>query len=377
MIKSFLRRVTYILLYGLYKIYFSIIFDRSFKKGELSYLSKEDFRAWKKSMISMIKEYWCKERCGFILRKIIYSFCNSHFKIIRKTGQCDKNNPIVVLCVKNDLNRIQMLVDHYRKLGVVKFAILDNDSYDGTFQWLFDQPDVDLYQCTEPYQTNVKEGWINRLISYYGFDRWYVVTDSDELVVYRGMENSSISELTMKLDNLGVKRVKAITLDTYSKSAMFSETSNIRADYKWIDSDSYREMPTKAGSYTIRRFTGGPRYRLMNSKIPLDKHPLVFWEKGTVSDNAHFQFPHNRINEAPCLIGILHYKFLKNDLEEYKKRASDKSNFADHGNFYRQYMSFFDEQKQQSFMYEGSVEFSSSEVLKKIKFIEELRIDNK
>ena len=368
-IKIFLKCAFLDLLYIPFKIHVSIVFERSFRKGNLSYLIKEDLVTWKRSMISMIKEYWTKGHCGFIRRKIVYSFCNSYIKIVRKTALCDKNDPIVTLCVKNDIRRIQMLVDHYRKLGVVKFAILDNGSNDGTFEWMLDQPDIDLYQCSETYQTNVKEGWINRLISYYGFDRWYIVTDSDELVVYQDMENKSLSNLTKSLDNIGVKRVKALTLDTYSDTTLFKESVNIRSDYRWIDSNSYIETAVNAGSYRIKRFLGGPRHRLMNSNVPLDKHPLVYWEKGTISDDAHYQFPHDYINEAPCLLGILHYKFIDTDIEEYKKRASKQSKFAGNGVLYRQYMSFFDEQKQQSFMYDGSIEFTSSETLKRIPFV--------
>ena len=59
----------------------------------------------------------------------------------------------------------------------------------------------------------------------------------------------------------------------------------------------------------------------MKSTIPLDKHPLVYWEKGTVSSDAHYQFPHSEINAAPCFMGILHYKFIDTDMKEYRKRA--------------------------------------------------------
>ena len=370
MIKSVIKRILFCLLYFFYKIPLLIIFAVSFWKGELSYLSKEDFRIWRRSMCKMLKEYWVKGHYGLCRRKIVLSFCNSRFEVIRKTAPCDKHCPIVTLCVKNDKKRIQMLVDHYRTLGIVKFAIMDNGSDDGTFEWLLEQQDIDLYQCKRQYQTNVKEGWINRLISYYGFDRWYVVTDSDELAVYQNMETRSLPELTMRLERAGVKRVKAITLDTYSESAAFIESDNIRNDYRWIDSDSYKEMSVRAGGCRIKRFIGGPRYRLMNSKVPLDKCPLVYFEKGTVSDDAHYQFPHNIINDAPCLMGILHYKFLDTDLEEYKRRASAESTFVGHGALYRQYMAFFDGSGRQSFMYDGSVEFVSSESLKMIPFIE-------
>ena len=376
MIKAFLRRIVFTLLYFFYKPLFYIIFEWSFRIGELSYLSKEDFNVWKCSMCSMIKEDWLKGHWGFVLRKIIFSFCMSPFKIIRKTDPCDKNNPIVTLCVKNDIKRIKMLVDHYRTLGVVKFAVMDNGSNDGTFEWLLDQPDIDLYQCMKPYQTYVKEGWINRIISYYGFDRWYIVTDSDEIIVYCNMETESLSNLTKRMDNLGLKRAKALTLDTYCKTSSFKKSENIRNDYKWIDSDSYEEIICDLKTYRIKRFIGGPRYRLMKSMIPLDKHPLVYWDKGTVSDNAHYQFPHDLIDESPCYLGILHYKFIDIDLEEYKNRASKKSAFASHGGFYREYMAFFNEQQQISFMYDGSIEFVSSETLKRIPFIKQSLSDS-
>ena len=320
-IKPFLKQICYPLIYFFYKVVFDIKFAISFRKGELSHLQKEDLAIWKRSMCEMMKEFWVKGHYALIRRKIVFSFCDAQIEVVRKTEPCDKNDPIVTLCVKNDIRRIRMLVEHYRKLGVVKFAILDNGSDDGTFEWLLDQPDIDLYRCLEQYQTFVKEGWINRIISHYGFERWYIVTDSDELAVYMNMEKIPLPELTVKLEALGVKRIKAITLDTYSDKPLFEESTDIRKDFRWIDSDSYKEKTIKLGSYCIRRFIGGPRYRLMKSTIPLDKHPLVYWEKGTVSSDAHYQFPHSEINAAPCFMGILHYKFIDTDMKEYRKRA--------------------------------------------------------
>ena len=370
-IKSFLRRIFYYLTYVLYRAVFGIEFAKAFRKnGELSYIPKEERGVWKRSMCEMVKEYWVKGHYGFRRRKIVFSFCKSHFEVIKRTEPGDKNVPIVALCVKNDVRRVRMLVEHYRELGVTKFAIMDNGSDDGTFEWLSDQPDVDLYRCGAQYQTNVKEGWINRLISYYGFGRWYIVTDSDELAVYPGMEEMPLPELTARLENAGVKRVKAITLDTYSDKPLFEESADIRKDFRWIDSDSYKERTANAGIYRIRRFIGGPRYRLMNSGVPLDKHPLVYWEKGTVSADAHYQYPHDIINDAPCFMGVLHYKFIDADLEKYRERASGRSTFAGNGAFYREYMAFFDGQEGRTMTYDGSVEFNSSEALNKIRFID-------
>ena len=272
-----------------------IVYNRSFKKGELSYLSREDFIVWKKSMLEMLREY-CSAGYNFRIRQVIYTFANSRIEVVRKKKPEAKNNPIVILCIKNDLKRIQMLVEHYRILGVDKFAFLDNGSDDGTFEWLLKQPDIDLFRCYEHYQTAVKEGWINRIVSHYGFDRWYIVTDSDELMVYQGMEDYPLSFLTSILDNSGIKRIKGLTLDTYAEGRLFGKSDNIRRDYRWIDTDSYREIDAVAGNQKIKRFVGGPRHRLMNSTITLSKYPLVYWEKGTISDSAHFQYPHDLLS---------------------------------------------------------------------------------
>lgn len=370
LIKPLLKQICYPLIYLFYKVIFDIKFVVAFRRGELSHLRKEDLTIWKRAMCEMIKEYWVKGLYGLMRRQIVLSFCDAHIEVVRKTEPCDKNNPIVTLCVKNDIRRIRMLVEHYRTLGVVKFAILDNDSDDGTFEWMLDQPDIDLYRCREQYQTFVKEGWINRIISHYGFERWYIVTDSDELAVYKDMEKIPLPELTARLETSGVKRVKAITLDTYSDKPLFEESTDIRKDFRWIDSDSYEEKTAIVGSYRIRRFIGGPRYRLMNSDVPLDKHPLVYWEKGTVSADAHYQFPFKEINAAPCFMGVLHYKFLDADINEYRKRASDQSTFALNGAFYKQYMAFFDCQDRKTLIYDGSIEFYSSEALNNISLID-------
>ena len=262
-----------------------------------------------------------------------------------------------------------MLVEHYRNLGVEKFAFLDNGSEDGTFEWLLEQPDIDLYRCLERYETNVKEGWINRIISHYGFDRWYIVTDSDELMVYQGMEQMPLSELTKKLSRKGLKRVKGLTLDAYTDGNLFGESEDIRRDYRWIDRDSYREIEAVTGKERVKRFIGGPRYRVMHSNVLLSKFPLVYWERGTISDNPHFQYPHDLINTSPCYAGILHYKFMDKDLDEFNRRARRNSGFTEGGLHYKQYMDYYKNRKDTSFMYEGSIEFDSSKALEKIHLI--------
>lgn len=372
--KKILKRAVFSLYYLYYGNYYSLRFDKSYRAGELSYLSKDEFLVWKSSMNSMMKEF-CSTGNVRRIKIILQAFCDSKFEIIRRRLATAECSPIVVLCVKNDLQRIQVLVHHYRSIGIHRFAILDNNSSDGTFEWLFEQQDIDLFRCTSPYRTSVKEGWINRIISYYGFDRWYIVTDSDELIVYEDMERHAIDEVIMFAERNGIKRIKGLTLDAYSDSGLYGRSDNIRDDYCWIDSDGYYDDIWTVGKTQIVRYYGGPRYRVMGAKVPLSKCPLVYFEAGTVINDAHYQYPNDIDLSAPCLFGILHYKFIDKDLEEYRRRASPNSGYHANGQFYRQYLTVADGSEGVSFMYEGSIKFSDSSVLGSIPYVQPIPFD--
>ena len=370
--QSLAKRILFMIYYYISLVIVPIVYNKAHKSGELRHLSEEDFVIWKKSMLRMLKEF-CAASYNFRIRQVIYTFALSKVQIIRKQELPSKEAPIVVLCIKNDLKRIKMLVEHYRNLGVERFAFMDNGSDDGTYEWLLEQPDIDLYRCFEQYQTLVKEGWINRIVSHYGFDRWYILTDSDELIVYTGMEDHPLKDVLVYARRNKIRRMQGLTIDMYAAGSPFGNTEDIRGEYKWMDVDTYFAKETLAGKQEYTCLLGGPRYRLMNSYINLSKYPLVYFAKGTISDSAHFQYPHKLLPVSPCCLGILHYKFIDKDLEEYKKRAQGKSGFSSGGRIYKEYMDYVEANGEASFMYEGSVEYKDSRVLENISLIERMK----
>ena len=324
MILNIIRHIIFAGYYLIAHVRTVLMYNRAYKKGEISYLSRADFRVWKKSMLAMLREF-CAAGYNFRIHKVI--------EVIRKRSPEEMSGgqapaPIVVLCIKNDLKRIKVLMDHYRALGVKHFAFLDNGSDDGTFEWLTEQPDIDLFRTYQPYKTAVKEGWISRIVSYYGFDRWYILTDSDELLVYNGMEEHPLNDVIRWAGMYGVDRFKALTLDMYADGELFGKTEDIRGDYKWMDVDSYYWEETAAGLHTMKMYHGGPRHRLMGSVITLSKHPLIYYSKGTISASAHYQYPFDKLESYETTMGILHFKFIDSDLEEYKRRINPKSGFS-------------------------------------------------
>lgn len=370
-LRILLRRVFFSTYYIISSIYFPIVYNMAFKKGNLSYLSAEDFDIWKKSMLKMLKEY-CQAGRSFRTLQVVNTFVKSKIYVIKKRKPDTNNTPIVVLCVRNDLKRIQMLVKHYRKLGVKRFSILDNASNDGTYEWLLKQPDIDLYRSFEKYKTKVKEGWINRIVSHYGFNRWYILTDSDELLTYIGMEEHPLNEVILYAQKNGIKRIKGLMVDMYSCKRLFENADDLQKEFRWMDTDTYIEKEAIAGKQKYIRFVGGPRYRLMDASVTLSKTPLVYFDKGTISDDAHYQFPHELLPISPFHFGILHYKFIEHDFEEYKRRAQAGSGFWSGGRAYKQIMKYVESTDGNGFYYDGSVEYKNSYSLENISIIEKI-----
>lgn len=383
--KKFLKKCAEKLVYTAYypyaRITIGILYNKEHKNGTLRHLSNNDFDAWKAGMFGIIKEH-CISNFGFGTRLVYETFAKANINIIRCREYKNRELPIVVLCVKDDLKRLQMLVNHYRKLGIERFAFLDNGSTDGTFEWMQDQDDIDVFKTLDKYNCLVKEGWLNRIISYYGFDRWYVLTDSDELFTYIGMEKHPLNDLISYAERKKIKRFKGINLDMYADAALFSIDSSdldIEKTYCWMDSDSYVEAPRKIGNSIITAVTGGPRQRTMGVPCSVMKYPLVFFEPGTVSANAHYQFPYALIEESPCIVGILHYKFLASDKKEFERRAKFDTGMsagnAKTGIYYQQYIRVANENSDMTFMYDGSIKFENSESLKKVPLLKPVDFD--
>ena len=100
-IKTAARRVLFAASYLYSTIAVPITYNRAYRNGELSYLSKEDLEIWKKSMLAMLKEQASTGyRLVFMLgvMQIVYSFASSKIEVVRKSSPCAEENPIVVLC---------------------------------------------------------------------------------------------------------------------------------------------------------------------------------------------------------------------------------------------------------------------------------------
>lgn len=323
-------------------------------------------KRWKDAFFYFL-EHAAKEGDDYENRKIIIdSFSKSDIKVIKRGAKIkDAKEPIVICVVRNEIERMHVFLEHYRQIGISKFAIIDNDSTDGTAGYLKNQKDVDLYQIRDKYQSYARIGWINRMISCYGTSHWYIVVDSDELLAWPGMERSCIQDVIKYLDKRNMTRARGLMVDMYPKKSEWKSDKTFKEAFlkcKYFDRDTYYHEEADE----LYLLCGGPRKRKLGMDPWLTKYPLFRLRKREILSNSHALFPYNN-KKIPCLFAILHYKFLtKKDYEKVKLYA-EEGNYINGSAEYKIY-----EQKQNesednfNFYYDKSVEYRSSQDLAEI-----------
>lgn len=259
------------------------------------------------------------------------AFLTSSFTLIYDNlkPSANRNDPTVFVVVKNELERMKVFFDHYRRLGVEQFVILDNGSDDGTLEFLTKQEGTKVYQILDAFQTQKKEAWIERLLVLNGIDRWCIVVDSDELLDYIGSEKHSLKEMIQKANRLGYKRIWGYMLDMYAKDSLFSQSSTREPFlnyFRYFDKNSYILYRSgKPGSKRLyEEIYGGPRLRKFGTTPVLSKQAVFFFEKDLLYRSCHFMYPLIKWGEVPCWFILRHYKFLPWDKEEYTRRIQEK-----------------------------------------------------
>lgn len=252
----------------------------------------------------------------------------------------DAVSPIVLSVVRNEIDFMGDFLGHYRALGVERFAIIDNGSSDGTFEYLRAQPDIDLYRSTQAFDWKQKQAWINRAVDYYGTGRWFVCADADERISYQGDDTFGLQDLIAVLEERGLTRARGFLLDMYSDLPVVLAGSAgvaLRTTYPFYDAIGYSEERLP---HIISRL-GGVRARVFGSHDPefkpqLTKYPLFRLDGGEIFSNPHHVWPYEPNFRSPCYLAILHYKFHGNWVERVNRAVAER-NYWDGSREYRAY----------------------------------------
>ena len=243
--------------------------------------------------------------------------------------------------VRNEQIRLPYFLNYYRDLGVNHFLIVDNDSTDGTLNYLSGQPDVSVWHTRASYKrATFGVDWLNGLQRKYAHGHWTLVVDPDEFFIYPFCDTRPIRALTDWLDISSIRSFSAMLIDIYPKGRLDETPYSAGQDpfeiASWFDS----------GNYTIKRnpqyrnlwIQGGPRSRVFFADMPekapaLNKIPLVKWHrKYAYVSSTHMLLPRG-LNQVYDEWGgekasgvLLHAKFL----DTFTAKASEELTRAQH-----------------------------------------------
>nr|WP_269780354.1 glycosyltransferase family 2 protein [Methylobacterium sp. Leaf118] len=251
----------------------------------------------------------------------------------------------VVACVRNEMFMLPHFLAHYRALGVDCFIFVDNISDDGTLEYLHEQPDTVVFSVdTEYSMSQYGVAWQQALLAELRQDKWSIVADADELLVYQGWKTTSLAEKITQLDASGKNGCRIFMLDmypegplseaTFRKKGPFGEASCVDAEPFRLSADSYgpySNAPTWTSSLRHRLLPGSPRSLFVAQKIALLKYKpwmrlsagLHYAAEVDVSDEAMLfaHFKYNSSFRAKALREVQRGQHF-NNAEEYRKYAA-------------------------------------------------------
>lgn len=260
--------------------------------------------------------------------------------VANRTGAIKPGDILLFASMRNEAMRLPYFLEHYRKLGVAHFLIVDNDSDDGTRALLEGAADVSLWRTGAGYKdARFGMDWLTHLLRRYGHGHWCVTADADELLVYPQHDSRDLRDLTTWMDRHGQVMLGAMMLDMYPKGPPDAQTYRAGQDpcevLSWFDAYGYWvQRQPKMGNLWLQ---GGPRARMFFADQPeraptLNKIPLVKWDRRYVYVNSTHNALPAWLNETFDAGGsekmhgvLLHTKFLpgtaaRADLENQRRQ---------------------------------------------------------
>ena len=262
---------------------------------------------------------------------------------VNRTSQIKPGDVLSFTTQRNERIRLPYFLRYYRDMGVNHFFFVDNDSDDGSLEFLQDQPDVSVWSTQGSYKrSRFGVDWLNYLQLKYAHGHWALVVDPDEFLVYPFCDTRPIQALTDWLDASSIKSFSAMLLDMYPKGPLndvaYHEGQDPIEIASWFDAGKYTiERNRRFGNLWIQ---GGPRARVFFADKPerapaLNKIPLVKWHRNyAYASSSHMLLPRglNQVYDewggekaSGCL---LHTKFLNTFPEKAREELNRKQHYA-------------------------------------------------
>lgn len=261
-----------------------------------------------------------------------------------RTAQIAPNAILALVTLRNERVRLPYFLDYYRGIGIDHFLIVDNDSNDGSREFLADQPDVSLWTTGESYKgSRFGMDWLNHLLRRYGAGHWCLTVDPDEFLVYPHVNTRPLRALTDWLESSGQRSFSAMLLDMYPKGPItdqpYREGQNPFEIAAWFDPANYAIRKNR--KFLNLWIQGGPRARSFFADQPqsapaLNKIPLVRWQRRfAYASSTHMLLPrslnlvYDQDGGEMASGALLHAKFLSTFIAKSAEELDRRQHYAD------------------------------------------------
>ena len=260
-----------------------------------------------------------------------------------RTNTIKTDDILLFSTLRNEKVRLPYFLKYYREQGVNHFLIVDNDSDDGSLEYLIKQPDVSVWYTRKSYKrSRFGVDWLNWLQMKYAHGHWSLVVDPDEFLIYPFCDTRPLRALTDWLDASSIKSFSAMLLDMYPKGRIdaqpYSEGQDPLEITSWFDSGNY--MISKNPKFGNLWIQGGPRARKFFADKPeaapaLNKIPLVKWDRRyAYVSSTHMLLPrglnlvYDEWGGEKASGVLLHTKFLDTFTTKAEEELERKQHYA-------------------------------------------------
>ena len=162
--------------------------------------------------------------------------------VLRQVSEGGAPSGAAVTCVTICHNEIQIIgqfISHYRDMGCEHFLIVDDNSDDGTAEYLLEQSDVSLFRPANGARFSENVGsWRQQLLDHFCSDRWVTLPDVDEFLYYKEMP-SKLQDVSEELERRGEEALLAVMVDMFGPSPIaeqaYTGQQNLEEEFQYFD----------------------------------------------------------------------------------------------------------------------------------------------
>jgi len=278
---------------------------------------------------------------GIMLDKSTPTFDDTLYVV---KDRLNKDGVVVYAIVRDAMFFLPAFLDHYRKLGVRSFFFLDDNSNDGTLEYLLEQSDCTVAGSARRYSDRIAgerapHVWKSQIPHQFLLGRWALCADADEFLCLPPSVRT-LDALTDMLNRRGATAMPAVMVDFYPRTVEQMESFGVPRtrdelfrSYPWFDAgpyfhwakgerqpntpfggvrarllSKYRIAHRRSAKSRVKKFLKSLRFRVGYGQN-ISKVPLVKWRP-----QFHYRGAHS-LNMAPdtdILLPIAHFKFTAN-----------------------------------------------------------------